>query len=75
MNKLQLVKYILNHSDELFNWYCKEAFDLPIPDELTMNDVNTYGSGFYGYLADQLIDDARRDPILMSYIDQYEESI
>lgn len=56
-NKLQLIRYILNHDDELLSWYCKESFNLPLPDDLTHADVHTYGTGYYGDLCDMIIED------------------
>lgn len=68
MNKLQLVKYILNHSDELLSWYCyndgtrnlnnKNGFNMPEPENLTYEDVTVHGTGFWGDVVDLLIEDA-----------------
>lgn len=68
MDKLHAVKYILNHDDELLSWYCfmngtkespgrKDGFNMPEPDDLTIADVTTYGTGFWGDVADYIIDD------------------
>ena len=57
MNKLEKVRYILTHNQEIFNWYCKESFDMPEPDDLTYADVMTYGTGYWGDIADLIIED------------------
>jgi len=70
MNKLEICVKILNSSIELRNWYCygdgtkenpgnKDGFRMPEPDELTLADVTTHGTGYWGDVADLLIEDGK----------------
>ncbi len=63
MNKLEICVKILNSSTELRNWYCygdgKNGFNMPKPGELTLADVTTHGTGFWGDVADLLIEDGK----------------
>ena len=72
MNKLQLIRYILDHNTDLLSWYCynngtkeqpgiKDGFAMPEPNDLTYADVSTYGDGYWGYVADLIIEDAIKD--------------
>jgi len=76
MNKLQLIRYILNHDEELLNWYCyndgtkenpgnKDGFNLPEPDDLTFADTHTYGLGSWGDVCDLLINDGIERGIIL----------
>jgi len=76
MNKLQLVRYILDHDEELMNWYCyndgtkqnpgsKDGFSLPEPDDITYADCYTYGTGYWGDVCDLLIEDGLERGIIL----------
>lgn len=60
--KLQIVLTVLNQSQEIAEWYANE-FGIT-SDDLTTDNVKTYGTGNYGDAADMIINDGIENGII-----------